>query len=72
MEEMEEMDTAWKEKQKYLFKLIKDKKDTSQNFTNMLRDALGISDDAVYRRVSCRTDISAKELDALCRKFNIY
>jgi hypothetical protein len=68
---MKEIDEMWKEKQSYLFALIKTKIPESQKFTDAIEEALGIGTDAVYRRISGKTILGAGELYVLCRKFDI-
>jgi hypothetical protein len=61
----------WKEKQGYLFDLIRSKISKNRKFTDVLEEDLGISTDAVYRRLSGITELKLNELCILCNKYNI-
>jgi hypothetical protein len=65
------MNEIWKEKQVFLFGLIKTQIPKNRKFTDVIEEALGIDTDAVYRRINGKTNLGVNELYVLCKKFNI-
>ncbi|MDR1886390.1 MAG: hypothetical protein LBQ70_00605 [Prevotellaceae bacterium] len=68
---MKGIDKTWKEKQVFLFGLIKSKIPEQLKFIDVMEEILDISPDAVYRRVCGKTSLNADELHVLCRQFDI-